>query len=96
MARKAAVSKTEIETPANLDPALTQFIVVDFGEWGRGETIKEALSKVEGGPRRKLEPHMQVWHVAPGTYIGADGILYNNDPALQIRPVLNETRRKSR
>lgn len=94
MARKLAVSKPEIETPANLDPALTQFIVVDFGEWGRGETIKEALSKIPPAGRRKLESHMQVWHVTPGTVIDADGMFRN--PNSPVRPVLNETRRKSR
>uniref|UniRef100_A0AB39CEM9 Uncharacterized protein n=1 Tax=Pseudomonas phage HRDY3 TaxID=3236930 RepID=A0AB39CEM9_9VIRU len=82
-----------IATPENLDPALTQIIVVDFGEWGRGETLEEALSKIPPKGRRKLESYMQVWHIVPGTYIGDDGIFYNNDPALQIRPVLNETRR---
>lgn len=94
MARKAADSEIVLEAPANLDPALTHFIVCDFGDWAIGATIREALTNVPFGKRTELEPTMQVWHVTPGTFISASGEFWNHD--CQIRPVLNESRRKTR
>jgi hypothetical protein len=94
MARKAAVSKNELEAPANLDPALTHFIVCDFGDWAIGATIHEAVTKIPFGKRTKLEPTMQVWHVAPGTFISASGEFWNHE--CRVKPVLNESRRKNR
>ena len=76
--------------PANLNPALTHYIVVDHGDWGHGATIAEALAKVPYGKRTKLEAGFLVYHVTAETRIGPDGRFYGQG---QNSPVLNESRK---
>jgi broad specificity phosphatase PhoE len=91
MARKLDAA-SEIAKPENLNPALTHFIVVDFGDWGFGSTVKEALEKIPGGKRTRLQNPMQVWHVTPETRLDAAGKFFGHG---QNYPVLNESHRKS-
>nr|DAF93617.1 MAG TPA: hypothetical protein [Myoviridae sp. ctshb19] len=91
MARNTATKNAPV-LPAleNLNPALTHYIVIDYGDWAHGSTVLEALQKIPFGKRTRLQNHMQVWHVTPETRLDAAGGFYGHG---QNYPVLNESHR---
>lgn len=58
-----------------IDAQLTNYIVVEGGDWGRGETIAKAMLARPFGKEVPLSKQAMVYRCTPETYINDDGRL---------------------